>query len=46
MRAKQMRTIADGMRHDDVRGMVLRLAEDYDRIALVVAKRVMSAGTG
>jgi DnaJ-class molecular chaperone len=38
MRAEEMRTIADGMRSEEPRGVLLRLAEDYDRIATVVAR--------
>jgi len=32
-RAEEARTIADDMKHDDPKAMVLRIAEDYERIA-------------
>jgi hypothetical protein len=38
-----MRIIADGMRHEAAREMLLRLAHDYDKIAAMVEKGVLSA---
>ena len=32
-RAEEARAIADDMKHDDPKAMVLRIAEDYERIA-------------
>jgi len=32
-RAEEVRTIADDMKHDQPKAMLLRMAEDYDKIA-------------
>lgn len=32
-RAEEVRTIADDIEHDEPRAMMLRIAEDYDKIA-------------
>jgi hypothetical protein len=46
MRAEYMRAIANGMRHEAAREMLLRLAEDYDKIAAAMPKGKINAGTG
>jgi hypothetical protein len=45
MRAEEMRTLADGMRHKNARGMLLRLEGDYDRIAAMVEKGGLEPST-
>ena len=37
-RAEEVRSIADEMRHGEPKAIMLRIAEDYDRIAKLVAQ--------
>jgi hypothetical protein len=42
MRAEEMRTIAEQMRDQGARGMILRIAEDYDKIAAMLERGTLS----
>ena len=38
-RAEEVRSIAEDMKHDDPKAVMLRIAEDYERIARLVEQQ-------